>query len=277
VQEAEVATTPGTPGTSGPYEVLAVRYGTRSTVASQVYLNWFQYNEPDHPVEMDYFFWLVRGAGRVILVDTGFTHEVGARRGRTTTTAPLQALRRLGVATSQVDTVVVTHGHYDHTGHVSQFPDADVVMAGRELDFWSGPYSTRAQFAHSAERADLEGLVERDREGRLQRVAGRAELTPGVAVREVGGHTPGQLIVEVEAQQGPVVLASDAVHYYEELERDRPFVVVADLEAMYAGFDTVAELASAPGAVLVPGHDPLVMQKFAPVDPDVPDLAVRVG
>jgi glyoxylase-like metal-dependent hydrolase (beta-lactamase superfamily II) len=261
----------------GAYEVLAVRYGTRSTCASQVYLNWFQYGEPDHPVDMDYFCWLIRGDGRVILVDTGFTPEVGARRGRTTTVPPLQALQRLGVSASEVDTVVVTHGHYDHTGHVSAFPDAELVMSGRELDFWAGPYSRRAQFAHSAERSDLEGLVQRDQDGRLQRVAGRSVLAPGVAVREVGGHTPGQLIVEVEGRQGPVVLASDAVHYYEEIERDRPFVVVADLEAMYAGFDTVAELASAPGAVLVPGHDPLVMHRFAPADPEAPDLAVRVG
>lgn len=259
------------------YEVIAVRYGTRTTCASQVYLNWFQYGEPDYPLDMDYFFWLIRGQGRVILVDTGFTPEVGAQRGRTTTVPPLQALQRLAVAPAEVDTVVLTHGHYDHTGHVSAFPDAELVMSGRELDFWAGPYSRRPQFAHSAERSDIEVLVRRDQQGRVQRVSGRHVLAPGVAVREVGGHTPGQLIVEVDGRHGPVVLASDAVHYYEELERDRPFVVVADLAAMYAGFDTVSELASAPGAVLVPGHDPLVMDRFEPVDTATSDLAVQVG
>jgi glyoxylase-like metal-dependent hydrolase (beta-lactamase superfamily II) len=263
--------------TSEDYEVLAVRYGTRETCASQVYLNWFQYDEPDHPLSMDYYLWLIRGRDRLILVDTGFTPEVGGQRGRTTTMPPLDALERLGVAPCEVDTVVVTHGHYDHTGHVSAFPDADLVMSGRELDFWAGPYSRRPQFAHSAERADLDDLVRRDEQGRVQRFTGREVVAPGVVAREVGGHTPGQLIVEVEGCNGPVVLASDAVHYYEELERDRPFVVVADLQAMYAGFDTVAELASAPGAVLVPGHDPLVMQRFEPVDPAAPELAVRVG
>ena len=260
----------------GQLEVLAVRYGTRATCASQVFLNWFQYGEPDYPLDMDYFFWLIRGQDRVLLVDTGFTPEVGARRGRTTTTAPLEALRRLDVSPAEVDTVVVTHGHYDHTGHASAFPDAELVMSGRELDFWSGPYARRAQFAHAAEWSDLDLLAQRDRQGEVRRVSGREEIAPGVVVREVGGHTPGQLLVEVDAEQGPVVLASDSVHYYDELERDRPFVVVADLEAMYAGFDTVADLVSA-GAVVVPGHDPLVMQKFAPADESAPDLAVRVG
>ncbi|MGH3343151.1 MAG: N-acyl homoserine lactonase family protein [Carbonactinosporaceae bacterium] len=263
--------------TPGRHEVLTVRYGTRATCASQVYLNWFQYGEPDHPLDMDYYFWLIRGGGRVVLVDTGFTPEVGARRGRTTTVPPLKALQRLGLRPDQVDTVVVTHGHYDHTGHVFAFPDAELVMSGHEVDFWAGRYARRGQFAHATERSDLELLVRLDLQGRVRRVSGREEVAPGVAVREVGGHTPGQLVVEVDAEQGPVVLASDAVHYYDELERDRPFVVVADLEAMYAGFDTVAELASAPGAVLVPGHDPLVMRRFAPVDEASPGLAVRVG
>lgn len=263
--------------TPGNYEVLAVRYGTRSTFASQVYLNWFQYGEPDYPLDMDYFVWLVRGAGRVILVDTGFTPEAGARRGRTTLVPPVEALRRLGVEPPQVDTVVVTHAHYDHTGQVPAFPDADVVMSGRELDFWAGPYASRAQFAHSAERSEVEHLVRRDREGRLRRVSGREEVAPGVAVREVGGHTPGQLIVEVDAERNPVVLTSDAVHYYEELERDRPFAVVADVAGMYAGFDTITELTAAPGTALVPGHDPLVMRRFAPADGAAPDLAARVG
>jgi glyoxylase-like metal-dependent hydrolase (beta-lactamase superfamily II) len=261
----------------GNYEVLAVRYGTRSTSASQVYLNWFVYGEPDFPLEMDYFFWLVRGAGRVILVDTGFAPAAGDRRGRTTIVPPVEALRRLGVQPAAVDTVVVTHGHYDHTGNVSAFPGADVVMSGRELDFWAGPYASRAQFAHSAERPEIEHLVRLDGEGLLRRVSGRAEVAPGVTVREVGGHTPGQLVAEVDAERNPVVLTSDAVHYYEELERDRPFVVVADLAGMYAAFDTVGELAATHGTALVAGHDPLVMQRFPPADGSAGDLAVRVG
>ena len=66
---------------------------------------------------------------------------------------------------------------------------------------------------------------------------------------------------------GPVILASDAVHYYEELERDRPFSIVASLADMYAAFDQIRELASG-GARVVAGHDPLVAERFGhPADP----------
>jgi glyoxylase-like metal-dependent hydrolase (beta-lactamase superfamily II) len=85
---------------------------------------------------------------------------------------------------------------------------------------------------------------------------------PGIELTQVGGHTPGQAIITVATGAGPVVLASDAVHYYEELERDRPFSTVANLADMYAAFDQIRELAAEAGARIVAGHDPLVAERF---------------
>ena len=62
---------------------------------------------------------------------------------------------------------------------------------------------------------------------------------------------------------GTAVLASDALHFYEEVERDRPFAILADLPAMYRAYDTLAQLASQPGTHLVAGHDPAVRDRFA--------------
>jgi glyoxylase-like metal-dependent hydrolase (beta-lactamase superfamily II) len=101
------------------------------------------------------------------------------------------------------------------------------------------------------------------------RAAGRLTLTgqaysvaPGIELTQVGGHTPGQAIVTVATGEGPVILASDAVHYYEELERDRPFATVANLADMYAAFDQIREMGAEPGARVVAGHDPLVAERF---------------
>jgi glyoxylase-like metal-dependent hydrolase (beta-lactamase superfamily II) len=59
-----------------------------------------------------------------------------------------------------------------------------------------------------------------------------------------------------------VVLASDAVHYYEELERDRPFSTVANLADMYAAYDQIREMEQDAGTSVVAGHDPAVAQRF---------------
>lgn len=259
------------------WEVLAVRFATRQTVASQVYLNYHVYGEADRPLGMDYFFWVLRGEGRTIVVDTGFTPEVGDRRGRTTTCPVPEALGRLGIDPAAVDQLVITHAHYDHTGNIDLFPAAQILISARELDFWTGPYAERVQFGHSAEPPDIAGIAKADRAGRVTRLPKQHQLAPGIELREVGGHTPGQLVALVRTEGGRVVLASDAVHYYEEVELDRPFLVVADLEAMYRGFDELGSLAAEPDTVLLPGHDPLVLERFEPLDPADPGFAVVVG
>ncbi|MGH3187967.1 MAG: hypothetical protein ACRDPY_15935 [Streptosporangiaceae bacterium] len=85
-----------------PYEVYAVRYGRRDVRKSEVYLNYGVYAEPDMTVAMDYYFWVARGAGRVVLLDCGFARDAGSGRGRTLLIDPLDALALLGVAPSEI-------------------------------------------------------------------------------------------------------------------------------------------------------------------------------
>jgi glyoxylase-like metal-dependent hydrolase (beta-lactamase superfamily II) len=259
------------------YEVFAVRYGTRVGSKAEIYLNHHIYGEPDAPLGMDYFVWVARNAERTVVIDTGFGPEGGARRRRTTLVEPVSALARLGVDAATAPQVVVTHAHYDHIGNLSAFPAAEVLIARREFEFWTGPYGRRAQFAWSTEEAETAHLAEIRRQGRATLVDTAHTVAPGIEMIPVGGHTPGQAIVLVDTAGGQAVLASDAVHYYEELELDRPFAFVADLEAMYRAFDRLKEIIAEPGRVLVPGHDPDVMRRF-PADPGLgAELAVRIG
>lgn len=256
------------------YEVTAIRYATVRSPKSELFHRYGAYGEPDAEIEMAYYFWLLRDGVRTVLVDTGFDPEVGARRGRTCVVEPIEALRRLGVSPATVSAVIVTHFHYDHIGNIAAFPEAELIVPRRELDFWTGPLAGRAQFAAHVEPAEVDRIGAAAAEGRLRRTEGEEEILPGVTAIEVGGHSPGQQLTVVAGEGGTVVLASDAVHFYEELELDRPFGVVADLGAMYEAYDRVTELARRAAAV-VAGHDPLVMDRFPAAGTDA-ELAVRV-
>jgi glyoxylase-like metal-dependent hydrolase (beta-lactamase superfamily II) len=260
-----------------PYEVIAVRYGTLTARKSQLYHRYEAYGEADAEVEMAYYFWILRAGGETILVDTGFDPVVGARRGRTCLCPPLEALGRAGVERESVSAVIVTHLHYDHIGNLQAFPHAQLVVPRREFEFWTGPAAARFQFASHVEAREVALLAEARRAGRVRLTEGVEEIFEGITARSVGGHSPGQQVTVVAALGGDVVLASDAMHFYEEFELDRPFGVIADLEQMYAAYDLLRELVAAEGAVLVPGHDPAVAARFPALELESDGIAVRVA
>ena len=243
-------------------QVLAVKYGHRVTTRAESYLNFHLYGEPDADLDIDYYFWVIRDGG-VVLVDTGFAPEAGDRRRRAHYATPAEALPELGIDPDDVAAIVITHAHWDHTGNVRQFPRAQLVMTEAEYAFWTSSLAARAQFAAHCEPEEIALLRRARAEGRLTLFTGQHTVAPGIELTEVGGHTPGQLIASVTTQDGgTVVLASDALHFYEEVERDRPFAVLADLPGMYRAYDTLAQLATQPRTHLVAGHDPLVRARF---------------
>jgi glyoxylase-like metal-dependent hydrolase (beta-lactamase superfamily II) len=70
----------------------------------------------------------------------------------------------------------------------------------------------------------------------------------------------GMQAVRVATRRGWLVLASDAAHFYANMEQVRPFPIVFSVADMVEGYRRLRELADSSGHI-IPGHDPLVLER----------------
>ncbi len=246
------------------YEVFALRYATHAE--RRAHENFIFYDAHDGPMPMDFFIWAIRGEGRTIVVDTGYGPEAAARRGRRLLRHPVDALRQIGIEAAEVQDVVLTHLHWDHAGNLDKFPSARFHLQDAEMDYSTGRCMCHQVLRRPIEVEDVVAAVRLIYADRVRFHAGTAEIAPDVSVHLIGGHSGGLQAVRVPTARGWVVLASDATHYWANINDRMPFPLVADVTRMMEGYRLVEELADGPNHV-IPGHDPLVLTRF----PSVPD------
>src|SRR3954465_4033093 len=224
---------------------------------------------------LDYFVWLIRGAGREIVVDTGFSAAVAAKRGRDHLRCPAGSLSLLGVDARAVKDVVVTHLHYDHVGNFDLFPAATLHLQELEMRYATGRYMCSECFRGAFDVEDVVGMVRRVYEGRVRFHDGDTQLALGISLHLIGGHTMGLQVVRIATRRGWLVLASDASHFYANMQQVRPFPIVWSVADMVDGYAKLRSLAESPSHI-IPGHDPLVLQRYPAPSDALRGIAVRL-
>jgi glyoxylase-like metal-dependent hydrolase (beta-lactamase superfamily II) len=244
------------------YEVYAIKYAHHVRRASE---NFIGGDPHDGPMPLDFFVWLIReagaDAGREIVVDTGFSAATAARRQREHLRCPTAGLRLLNTDSKQVKDVVITHLHYDHVGNFDLFPAATFHLQDREMQYATGRHMAQPVFRGAFDVEDVVGMVRNTYAGRVRFHDGDAEIAPGVSLHYIGGHTMGLQVVRVATRRGWLVLASDASHFYANMEQARPFPIVFNVADMVEGYGRLRALADSPGHI-IPGHDPLVLARY---------------
>lgn len=241
------------------YEIYALRYATMT--GRQPHQNYLVPDVHNEGTDLDYFVWLIRGAGGDILVDTGFNDIAAKERARMLTLNPADALERFGVPPDSIRDVVITHLHYDHAGNLDRFPNARFHLQDREMSYATGRCMCHGALRHPFSAEDVTLMVRHVFSDRVVFHNGDDEIAPGVTLHHIGGHSDGLQVVRVETERGPVVLASDAAHYYGNMHRSNPFPIIYNLGDMMEGWRAVERLAGHPDRV-IPGHDPMVRELY---------------
>ncbi|MDT0262765.1 N-acyl homoserine lactonase family protein [Jatrophihabitans lederbergiae] len=181
--------------------------------------------------KMPYGYVFLKGNDRNIMVDVGFDNaayggELARQFGVIAWQSPSVVLEEIGVAPEDIDTVIVTHAHFDHFGNVSAFPNATFYLQERELTKWVWALTLPREqqyFSIGIDPDDVLRGVELAKNGRLKTVSGDVhDLLPGINVWAAHDtHTFGCMFVDVQAgddEDTRFVLAGDNVYAYENLE-----------------------------------------------------------
>ncbi len=198
------------------------------------------------------FVWYIEGARRRIMVDTGVAIE--SFRRRVGTASPVQTLdeglAKLGLKPEDIDTVIITHLHFDHIELTRRFKNAEVLVQKKELEFARNPHPLRAH-AYKSNLSFLEGAD-------IRTLDGDADIVDGVRVLLTPGHSAANQSVAVETAAGLAIITGfccvqENFNPPQELRERGPFIppgVTLNAMQAYESAARVRELAD----IIIPNH-----------------------
>ena len=252
--------------TTETYEILALKYGCQTNRTR--YYNFMADDDHASPGPIDYFVWVIRNETRTIVVDTGFDHKEAANRGREIELLPREILKRIDVDADSIDTLVVSHLHFDHAGTLGDFPNAKFHLQEAEMAYATGKCMCDAALQAPVTADHVCDMVKNVYSGRVHFHDGDGDIAPG--------HSKGLQCVRVMTQHGPVVVAADAAHFYENYEMRKPFFITVDVEATLRTYDRLTELADGNMENVIPGHDPLVLKRYPALSAETEGVVHRL-
>jgi glyoxylase-like metal-dependent hydrolase (beta-lactamase superfamily II) len=254
------------------YEIHAVHYAHHDRPASDNYIGG---DAHDVLQPLDYYVWAIVGGGRTWIVDTGFDEAMGRKRKRTLVRPIADGLKAIGIAPDTVEDIIVSHLHYDHTGNYDLFPHAKYHLQDTEIAYATGRCMCHAVLKTPFEEEDIVAMVRKLYAGRVCFHDGTDEITPGLTVHKIGGHSKGLQCVRVKTRRGHVVIASDTMHLYNHFEQRRIFPITYNLAEVLEGYDQLRKLATSP-AHIIPGHDPEVLKRYPAAKSGLEGWVVRL-
>ena len=254
------------------YEIYALKYfGLHSVPVSELALG----APGKDTMNMFFMYWLIRGNnGKNILVDAGFLNDLDIFKELNSSfyIRPDSVLRELNIKADEITDIILTHPHWDHIDGVSLFPQAHVWIQKEDYNYFVGQAWQKEGRHGGFYKRDVDSLVSLNIAGKLTLVDGDdREIIPGIKVYTGSRHTFNSQYVLVQTGRDKVILASDNIWIYYNLEHmtsspypNGTFDTTAYVKSMQRMKTQASDL-----KYIIPGHDPAVFSRFPLIKPDI--------
>jgi glyoxylase-like metal-dependent hydrolase (beta-lactamase superfamily II) len=250
------------------YQVYAVRFATiRDFSAAGLVAGADRTRRLDIAMTL----WVLKGAdGRVALVDSGFYRERYFKQFAVADyVKPSEAIAPLGLKPEDVTDIFLSHMHWDHAGGIELFPAARIWVQKADYEYYTGD-AWQARTTHGGiDQDDVLEIVRRNMLGKVTFLTGDDDTSiSGIAFGVGGKHTRESQFITAETRAGKVVLASDNMYLYENLDEHKAIAQTLDAASNLRTQDRMRALAASP-KLLIPGHDAAVFDRFPRISPHI--------
>ena len=164
--------------------------------------------------------WYIETPEHKIMVDTGMCDTARAQiHYPNAHQAPGQrideALEKIGVNIDNIDTVILTHLHWDHSYNLDRFKNAKYYVQKDELEYAKNPMPHYWNSYNFNENPSFTNTT-------FEELEGDQEIFPGIKVIRTPGHSIGHQSVLVQGKDKVYAIAGDAVMCYENLTSPKP-------------------------------------------------------
>ncbi|NSL85291.1 MBL fold metallo-hydrolase [Chitinophaga sp. Mgbs1] len=208
--------------TLGDFEITALSDGTIPLQVDKLLLNthpgqidaalssYFQ----TQPVETSVNAYLIRTGNHLYMVDAGTAELLGPTLGHLSA-----SIRAAGYTPEQVEAILITHIHTDHTGGLMEgdrmvFPNATLYISRKEAGFWLSKEAME-QAPASRKKYFTEALTKVGpyvKAGKVKLFDYNGELFPGITPVATPGHTPGHTFYAIASKGQKIMFWGDIIH-----------------------------------------------------------------
>ena len=257
------------------YQIYAIKFAD-STYPFSVG-DWADGGSKTEKVEIDFMVWLIKGSnGKNILVDAGFLGDTEDAKEFMIANyiRPDSALLKMGVKPADISDIILSHPHWDHMGGINLFPNARVWIQKEDFDYFVGAAWQKEGSNGGFAKRDVRQLVDLNLNGKVTLIEGdNKQILPGITVYTGSKHTFNSQYVLVNTGNNKVVLASDNIWIYYNLEHLTPASTGGTLDppgyikAMQRMKSLVTDV-----KFIIPGHDAAIFSRFPKVVDGVAEI-----